>query len=166
MTAQSPIALVSSVRQLARIGWTVEFGDSRLPSEILARYGWVPAEVRCFVEMVQRASSRDQKAWLLGASDFSESTASAFLWNEWEAMSLAAAVTEGDARTVRHHWDQHFPVAVSVKSGYASFSLAKNGFGLVVGEEPEFEESRAISGSLAQFVEMIADRADGFDRWF
>ncbi len=159
----------SVLTRLRELGWTVVCSASprELPSDVQERYEWVPVDVRAIIGEVLAAESPDEKAWLLGAGDFDGSTGAAFKWNEWEQLSLDAA--QGDPELVSGicaFWDTHFPVGMSTKRGYAYFALRRSDLQVVVGEEPEFEESaRAVAASFQAFLEALAAGDPKFVRW-
>jgi hypothetical protein len=157
-----------ALEQLRNAGWFVRLRPSNqmLPSEIKTRYNWIPADVEQFIKEIELVASPDEKAWLLGMPDFLNTSSSAFKWDEWEQQSLAAA--EGNSRrreAIRDFWDQHFPVAMSVKSGYAYFAIQKSNLSIVCGEEPEFEEAVLIASSFLNFLNLLVGPDPKLNRW-
>jgi hypothetical protein len=155
---------------LARRGWNVRPRPTPkpLPEEISARYPWMPADVLEFMEETEAVDSPDDKAWFLTSIHFSGESGAAYAWNEWERDSLAAAAEDDDEewqRRIIRHWDQHFSVMFSVKSGYAYFAIRQHDLAIVGGEEPEYEESSKVADSFAQFLQMIRSVDPGLGRW-
>jgi hypothetical protein len=158
------------LQRLRAAGWRVErFSDDAqhpLPNEIIHRYPWMPPEFREFAEQTKIAMSADERAWLLTAHDFASESASAWTWNEWERQSLDAA--DGDVswqQSIRTFWDDHLPILMSVKSGYAYFAIKRTTLGVVQGEEPEYEETSPVATSFAEFLALLAARDSKFDPW-
>jgi hypothetical protein len=166
-TPTTPL-IAQYVSALERAGWTVKLLPARrsLPSDLLARYPQLPADVRAFVESLSEAYSSDEQSWILTASDFHGDSSSAYAWNEWERQSLSAA--EGDGQwmaRITEFWDRHFPFLMSVKSGYAYFAIERESLAVVVGEEPEYEETQQLAPSLAEVLELIGVRDPRVTRW-
>jgi hypothetical protein len=160
----------SQLRTLRAAGWRVErVADGRrhsLPAEIVQRYPWIPPEFREFAEQTKAAVSADEKAWLLTAADFAGESDAAFAWNEWERQSLDA--TDGDATLAEHirlFWDEHLPILMSVKSGYAYFAIERTTLRVVCGEEPEYEQPSPLASSFAELLGLLAVRDAKLDRW-
>jgi hypothetical protein len=139
-----PRTLEQLMDTLARSGWEARLRRAprrRLP-RALARFGSLPAPYRAFLLQAERCVDPEQRAWLLTCADFEGRSGSAFTWDAWERLSLSAA--RGDAperKAIRAFWDRHLPVALSVRSGYAYLALRLTDGAVVLGCEPEFEES-------------------------
>src|SRR5688572_24858491 len=94
-----PLAMRSALlHQLQTAGWLVEPAVSPvlIDDAILQRYPWMPPEFRELAESATVLAAPGEQSWLLTSSDFNGSSASAFVWDEWERLSLAA--TDDDAR--------------------------------------------------------------------
>jgi hypothetical protein len=153
---------------LRQVGWKVALSTTRapLPSLIVERYPWVPPEVLDAVAEIHDACSADDKAWILSASDYAGASGSAFAWNEWERVTLTAAGEDDPWKEeIRVFWDRHFPLLLSVKSGYAYFAIERDTSFIVVGEEPEFEATALVADSLAELLRMIGARSAKVERW-
>lgn len=125
----------------------------------------MPPEYRELVETLGLVSSSDPKAWLVTSCIFSGNV-SAYAWNEWEQQSLeAAGEDEGLARSIRAFWDRHLPILMSVKSGYAHFSLDMETLRVVQGEEPECEDASPLASSIDEVLQMIFRRDPRLARW-
>jgi hypothetical protein len=158
--------LTEAVRSLTDAGWTVRIASKRvtLAAEIARRYAWVPDEIVELVESLQVAASGDDKAWLLTARDFNGVSASAYRWDEWERQSLDAAGDDTDGRArITQFWNDHFPIAASVRSGYAYLAVARGSLGIVEGDEPEYEEPRSFAASLPEGLRRLVSRDSS--RW-
>ena len=155
------------VRRLVEVGWSVqELSQPRpLPEGILARYPGMPSEYRELVESAGLVSSSDEKAWLNTTCTFS-SGVSAYAWNEWEQQSLEAAGKDEElTRTIRRFWDRHLPILMSVKSGYAHFSLDLETMRVVQGGEPEYEDISPLAPSIDEMFQMVLRRDPRLERW-
>ena len=118
------------------------------------------------VERVRTVCSPDDKAWLLTVADFSTEADTAYAWNEWERQSLDAAGTDAAWRCrIETFWDQHLPVLMSVKSGYAYFALQRETMRVVCGEEPEYEDTRPIAASVQMMLQLIGAGDAALARW-
>lgn len=140
-------------------GCTVETGPvSPLPQWITDRYHNLPDLWLQFIGKVRELSSADETVWFLCAEDYDTRLDHAFLWNEWEQLSLQSA--EGDdvwTDEIKSFWDQHLPIVLSVGNGYAYYAVSMEDGSVVYGAEPEFEECRQVAGSFAEFLEHIMD---------
>lgn len=162
------IAHKAILDDLQRRGWGVHFGavPRPIPEGVELRYGWLPRDIRSLVEEVEYAVSPDEKAWLNTAADLSADNDSAFQWNQWEIDSLAAAGSDSRLRrTIRTFWDRHFPVMISLKSGYAYFAIHEQSSMMVRGEEPEYEYTSVVAESFTGFLELIRSNDPRLARW-
>ncbi|MCM1100467.1 MAG: hypothetical protein NC079_01780 [Clostridium sp.] len=99
---------------------------------------------------------------MLCAEDFNRESEDAFQWNEFEMMSLQAAVDEDDEewqKDIRAFWDKHLPICLSVRDGYSYYAIRINDGHVVCGYEPEFEETTDMADSFYGFAEMVSDGA-------
>jgi hypothetical protein len=154
--------------KLKQLRWTIQLRPSwrGIPSEIKERYPWIPTDIEQFVGELELAATPDEKAWLLGAPDYLGTSSSAFKWNEWERLTLDVAGSDLRwAAEIKRFWDFHFPVAMSVKSGYAFFAINKAGLNIVCGEEPEFEETTVVAPSFLEFLRLVAEPDGKLSRW-
>jgi hypothetical protein len=89
----------------------VEYFDAprSLPSELTARYPWMPPDVRELAETARNACGPDEKAWFLTVLDYSNESGSAFAWNEWEQQSLDAAEAAEKA-VITNFWNEYLPI--------------------------------------------------------
>ena len=160
--------LASQLEALRSVGWKIARLDRNapLPSTVAQRYAWAPCGVMDFVAGIGEAMSPDDKAWILSAVDYAGTSEKAFAWNEWELIELSAAEDDDSWKSeVTHFWDQHLPILMSLKDGYAYFAIEQTNNTVVVGEEPEFEETTPLAASLSELLEMIAARSRLVERW-
>ena len=128
---------------------------AKLPQICGNRFPWLPADVADFLCNFDSVISPDQKAWLITWLELSGESDSSFAWNQWELDSLSAAEGVGDWQAdIRGFWDDHFPILLSVKSAYAFVAIRKD-TAIVIGEEPEFEETVEIANGFSEFIQML-----------
>jgi hypothetical protein len=156
------------LNRLATAGWKAKLRRTpeTLPSDVIERYEWIPLEVREFVGSLEFLVSPQETAWFLTPGDFSGISDSAFRWNQWELDSIAAS--EGDRRSLANiveFWNQHFPLVMSVKNGYAFFAIERTSLAIVSGEEPEFEDTSMVAPSLDGLLQMIDSHDLNLSRW-
>jgi len=147
--------------RLRRAGWRVEVLPQPLaiPDEVLHRYPWMPAEHRTLVEELRGVVSLDERAWVVTVAEFSSTSDGAYAWNEWEVQSLDAAGSDDEwRRAVRGFWDDHLPVLMSVRSGYAYCAMERSSGRIVRGDEPEYEVTTPVASSFLELLQVIADR--------
>ena len=146
--------LKQAVLELSNIGWDIKLHSCpiALPDDIALRYPWMQRAVASLISEIELASKRNGKLWILSSLDFRGESDSAYVWNECEIQSLAAA--QGDnkwAAEIATFWDGHFPIAFSVEDDYAFYAL-KPDQTVVFGRAPEFEETAFFSNSYLEFL--------------
>ncbi len=154
--------MIKAVERLKAFGWNVEPrrpAALHLPPDIIVRFHRLPAEYIQFLEQVRCCVNATETAWLLTEEDFAGISNSAFLWNEFEVMSLEAAEDDSDLTiSITRFWEWHLPIAMSTKSGYAflALSLTTEDYGKVVmGREPEFENTVDVCDSLRELLPLL-----------
>jgi hypothetical protein len=156
------------VTELERRGFSVKRASAPLvlPRDVQKRFAWVPTDNQRFAETHVQISSADERAWFVTEAEFAGRAASAFVWDEFERLSQTAA--RGDVEqlaTIKAFWTAHFPLMLSVKSGYAFFALERGTMNVVVGEEPEFEDIKVIAATFDDFLAMLANGHEDLARW-
>lgn len=154
--------------ELAHSGWKVELLPHRrsLPDAVVRRYPWMPADYREVIEEANLITSPDDKAWLLTFADFSGTANCAYAWNEWERQSLEAAGDDQDWKSrIEQFWDRHFPIMMSVKSGYAYLAIERTSLSVVAGEDPEYEETSLVAATIPDALRLLASRDPRVQRW-
>ena len=156
-----------AVEMLKAFGWNVEPRQPaalHLPPEVNARFHRLPAEYVQFLEQVRCCVNAAETVWFLTEDDFGGTSDSAFLWNEFEVMSLEAAENDSDlAGSVTQFWYGHLPIVMSVKSGYAflALSLTTENYGkVVIGYAPEFEDADIVCDSFQQLLSRLLKTAE------
>jgi hypothetical protein len=156
--------------ELKRIKWTVEKQPEPLllNPEILARYDWLPAEAMDFICEMKSVYPSDHKSWFQTISHFNGTSGYAFAWNAWEVLSINAALQDNDeiwVNSIRAFWDDHFPIFISLKSGYAYFAIEKDTLKIVRGDEPEFEETAFVADNFLELLKMLGKQDKRLDIW-
>ncbi|GAA1320433.1 hypothetical protein ACFSWE_04940 [Leucobacter albus] len=102
-------------------------------------------------------ASEDESVWFLAVADYGEHGAGsdAFAWNAFERLSLEGAVDADERAAVTRFWARHHPIMLSVRGAYSYLALRDDG-AVVFGEEPEFEATTTVAGSVEQLLESIA----------
>ena len=158
---------VQSVIALQGLGWVVQKRQqrARLPQECIERFPWLPSNVIDLVTGFDAIVAPSQQAWLITYPELSGESDSAFSWDQWEQDSLSVAA--GDPvwqESIRSFWDEHFPILLSVKSGYAYAAVRKD-LSIVAGEEPEFEETEEIAEDFSRFLRLLVTADSNLSRW-
>lgn len=141
--------------------WTISRQNrhpGHLPECISVRYNSLPAEWVEFLNSIAVCVNPDATAWFLCMNDFDEQGDDAFRWNEFELMSLNAAIDYGDTEwqtSIVKFWDNHLPIYLSVAGEYEYYAIRMSDGVIVKGFEPEFEETIDTAPSFARFIEMI-----------
>ncbi|WP_312303707.1 hypothetical protein [Chryseobacterium sp.] len=138
--------------------------NESLHKEFHLRYPHVPDDYLTFLDTFSLLTNLSDTTWFNSISDFNGTNdESAFSWNEFEIQSLEAS--DGDAESqkkIQTFWDQHLPIILSVKNGYAYFAInvSEENFGKIYyGEEPEFEEAEWVFRDFTSFIEAIKDQS-------
>ena len=148
---------------LRQQGWTVSGEDAtprQFPQCISGRYHNPPAEWVEFLNCVRSCVSPGETTWFLCLNDFERQDKDSFWWNEWELISLQAAMDDQDTEwqdAIRAFWDNHLPICLSVKGGYGYYAIRLSDGAVVHGTESEFEETREAAPSFSRFLEMICN---------
>lgn len=155
-------------RELEKQGWTLRLLENEgvLPPIVRTRYRAIPDELLKAIVSTAEMVSPDEKAWFLCFPDYSDTSNSAYKWDEWEIQSLETAADDTKWQSeIRQFWDNHFPFLMSVKSGYAYYAVRISDGAVVCGEEPEFEEVTEVAPSLAEFMSKLQSNPSSFSRY-
>lgn len=136
-------------------GWNISVsGKSPLPDSILQRYR-IPLEWLAFIENLTICEDSSTETWFLTPADYFEK-ADGFQWNEFEQQSLEAAGTDVLLqKEITSYWDTHLPIILSVKDGYSYYAINVENGKVVVGYEPEYEESDVVAADFYEFIERV-----------
>lgn len=99
----------------------------------------------------------DETTWFLSAGDYAGTTDSAFAWNEFERLSLDAALDAEDRARIASFWARHLPILLSVAGDYAFLAIDRATGAVVHGVEPEFEATTPVASSLEALFEAIME---------
>jgi hypothetical protein len=153
---------------LIQAHWKVRMREAQtlnLSRHFLLRYPAIPGEYMEFLTHVGSCMANDETVWFLCEDDYNQTTDSAFQWNDFEVQSLEAAGTDEHLKShIMTFWDQHLPIALSVKSQYAFLCilLTRQDYGAIaLGHEPEYEEVEIICGSFGELTALIAATLNG-----
>ncbi len=138
----------------------VQIADSEVPKELQHRYKSIPHDLKYLLSNLGHCISPDEKTWFLTKGEIEGESESAFSWNEIEKMSLETA--EGDSEwteQIKEFWDCNIPFVLSVRDGYSYYALQlkSDGYCVVHGCEPEFEEVKIIAESIIEFLNLITE---------
>ena len=158
-------------------GWSIEKNSTNicnLPESVQKRYH-IPQEMLSAKGSVSRENvlaeyiefladtwacvNPDETVWMLCMEDFSQEIEHAFSWNEFEMLSLQAAVDAKDEewqKDIKAFWDNHLPICLSVRDGYSYYAIRIEDGHVVCGSSPEFEETTDIADSFYRFAEMVS----------
>ncbi|GGH20469.1 SMI1/KNR4 family protein [Paenibacillus segetis] len=142
-------------------GWDVTQKSSfqlNLNGSIKSRYIEIPNEYLDFLSVVKHCISPNEKTWFICEDEFNNSSDIAFKWNEYELLSLEAAMDDVIWKSeITTWWDSYLPIVMSVHDGYSFYAIdLSNDKGAIVrGYEPEFEEVEKVADSLDQFLELM-----------
>jgi hypothetical protein len=164
------IGISEALKQLQQQGWNVEKREQpkEVNAEVFRRYNWMPSDVLQFISETKSVISPENKAWFQTSDNFNNTTDSAFKWNQWELLSLDCAQKERDgawATSIKSFWDTHFPIFMSVKSGYGYFAVEKSTLKIVQGFEPEFEETLPLADNFLDLLEKLMRRDPSLRSW-
>ncbi len=143
-------------------GWKIELCETRnnyLPEEIADRYKNIPSLWREFIVTIKEIMCPDETEWFLCVDDFDwrlYRVHTAWHWNEWELISLKSAESDDEWKeSITNFWNNHLPIFLSVKDGYAYYAISMKDGSIVRGSEPEFEECKLVAVSFADFLEKL-----------
>ena len=157
LSAKHPI-----LEALYQRDWIVEENDAtafKLPEQLKIRYPILPLELTEFLSGLAVCSNAEQTAWFLCQADFEGQGASAWRWNEFELMLLEWAETEQEKSEIVRFWNTHFPILLSVSTGYAFFAICVDSEkpGQVVHGLLEYgvDETATVAGSFNEFCLLL-----------
>jgi len=149
-------------------GWDItQKSDFQLKVDgsIISRYKEIPKEYVEFLSLVKQCVTPSEKTWFICEDEFNNSSDHAFKWNEFELLSLEAAMDDDSWKSeITTWWDSYFPIVMSVEDGYSFYAIdLTNDKGAIVrGYEPEFEKVEKVANTLEEFLELIMSNSIGF----
>ncbi len=151
---------VEFIKELKALGWNIEDSgkDDIIEIDLLAdgRFVNAPSELAEFIGQFSLCASKDDTIWFLSINDYLEETDSDFSWDEFEQQSLDSAVDE-DVEEIEKFWNSNLPFLMAVKNGYGYAAVVLDGENkgsVVLGNEPEFEDTVTIANSINEFFDI------------
>ena len=148
------------INTLIHSGWIKEGGGVAHiinPPEIK-----LPPEIEALCSQYNVLRNSGDTAWFYSMQDYSTEGESAFEWNFFEKSSLECAVNEHQKLSVLKFWHEHMPFGASVADGYSYIAYRMEDGAVVLGNEPEYEESaRLIASSLEEFFKNFIQAVHG-----
>ena len=127
-----------------------------LDSSIIARYKEIPNEYLEFLSVVEQCVTPNEMTWFICENEFNNGSETEFKWNEYELLSLEAAMDDAVWKSeITTWWDNHLPIVMSVDGGYSFYAIDLSNGAIVRGYEPEFEEVDKIADNLEEFLGLI-----------
>ena len=124
-----------------------------LPDSIKSRYK-IPKQWFSFICNLKICENQSATKWFLTPNDYLP-LAEGFQWNEFELQSLEFADNEKEKEHIISYWNTHLPIILSVDGEYSYYAIdIKNG-NVVLGYEPEYEESTFIADDFKTFIESV-----------
>lgn len=158
----------SQIDSLQKNNWNISLRENSSLIDIQASIKHLtnePSKIHIdFLSRFELFENPSEKFWFLMLEDYEGTSDSGFSWNEFQIQSLDAALDKSDIEKVNIFWETHFPIAMSVKSGYAYLAIKVHSTDagvIVCGSEPEYEEAMIISPSLASLFEILTDHVTG-----
>lgn len=108
-----------------------------------------------FLKKYSKMESDDQCTWFLLENDFkSNADLTGFTWNEFEKISLKAAINNEEKIFIEKWWKTHLPIILSVNGEYSFYAidLCDKIGAVVYGSEPEFENTQIIANNFDEFL--------------
>ncbi|RST59315.1 SMI1/KNR4 family protein [Siminovitchia terrae] len=136
-----------------------------IDSSIISRYKEIPNNYLDFLSVVEKCITPNEKTWFICEDEFNNSSDAAFKWNEYELLSLEAAMDDYIwTSEITTWWDNYLPIVMSVDGGYSFYAidLTNDKDAIVRGYEPEFEEVEKVANTLEEFLELIMSNSIEF----
>ncbi len=134
-----------------------------LDSSIIARYKEIPNEYLEFLSVVEKCVTPNETTWFICENEFNNSSDIEFKWNEYELLSLEAAMEDAVWKSeITAWWDNHLPIVMSVEGGYSFYAIDLTSGAIVRGYEPEFEEVDKVANNLEEFLGLMMSNSIEF----
>ncbi|WP_391574500.1 SMI1/KNR4 family protein [Cohnella sp.] len=134
-----------------------------LDSSIIARYKEIPNEYLEFLSVVEKCVTPNETTWFICENEFNNSSDIEFKWNEYELLSLEAAMEDAVWKSeITAWWDNHLPIVMSVEGGYSFYAIDLTNGSIVCGYEPEFEEVDKVANNLEEFLGLMMSNSIEF----
>lgn len=123
------------------------------------RYKAIPADLREFLSSFHALRNENDTMWFLSSSDYAENNEDGFKWNEFELMSLEAALGDEEwTKAIQSFWSQHLPIFISVEAHYQYLAYCVDGLHCgkyVFAEEPEFESTSVVASNIEHAIDWL-----------
>lgn len=134
-----------------------------LDSSIIARYKEIPNEYLEFLGVVEKCVTPNEMTWFICENEFNNSSDMEFKWNEYELLSLEAAMDDAIWKSeITTWWDNHLPIVMSVEGEYSFYAIDLSNGAIVRGYEPEFEEVDKVANNLEEFLGLMMSNSIEF----
>ncbi|RED83195.1 SMI1/KNR4 family protein [Cohnella phaseoli] len=134
-----------------------------LDSSIIARYKEIPNEYLEFLSVIEKCVTPNETTWFICENEFNNSSDTEFKWNEYELLSLEAAMEDAVWKSeITAWWDNHLPIVMSVEGGYSFYAIDLTNGAIVRGYEPEFEEVDKVANNLEEFLGLMMSNSIEF----
>ena len=150
-----------AAESLQEAGWTCE-PPAPTEEDVPSALHTASEPVIRWVSSFSLLSNSDETVWFLSRDDYSTGAEGAFAWNEWEQLSIQAAITDAEAEAVSRFWKHHLPILLSVRNGYEYLAVRDDG-AVVHGTEPEFEEADVVFSHFEDLLGHIIARPARLD---
>ncbi len=105
----------------------------------------------------------NETTWFICENEFNNSSDTEFKWNEYELLSLEAAMEDAVWKSeITTWWDNHLPIVMSVEGGYSFYAIDLTSGAIVRGYEPEFEEVDKVANNLEEFLGLMMSNSIEF----
>ena len=124
-----------------------------LPDSIKNRYK-IPQQWFSFICKLKICENQSATKWFLTLNDYLP-LAEGFQWNEFELQSLEFSDNENEKKQIISYWNTHLPIILSVDGEYSYYAIDTENGNVVLGCEPEYEESTVIADDFNTFIECV-----------
>ncbi|HEL4244291.1 SMI1/KNR4 family protein [Stenotrophomonas maltophilia] len=112
----------------------------------------IPAYYLEFLLNFLSLANEDESRWFVSIEEFAGVSDSAFSWDEFEKMSIDAAMTDADGEDVRKFWVEYLPIFIAVDRDYQFVGLDRSSGVVVHGVEPDFESVTRLAETFDEFL--------------
>lgn len=149
------------------IGWLKDNKWNVLPNEekinidsneVLRNFKNLPLNWKNLAEQYSIIENEGQTVCFLCADDYNAKPDGEFQWNEFETISLNAAIgDEKWAEEIKKWWSDKLPIVMSVRNGYSFYAIdtGKGNGAIIRGQEPEFEDAKVVAEDFDSFLKKV-----------
>lgn len=148
--------LIEFLNGLRAQGWVLENNITVVNVDNLANWKFEKADIefKKFVNLFSSCHNQEDNIWFLSKNDYEGESDSAFSWDEFENQSIEATDDKDIIEAIREFCKVNLPFMMAVKNGYAYAAIVLDGpnkGAVIVGNEPEYEDSTIVAKSLNDF---------------